>query len=256
MAVVGFVGWLACSSALAAELRFVTCPIYRDTDAGKKSGCWLADDPASGLRYDVSLAPTKPDWNHAVLVEGVEKPGMADACGGVVLDPVRVSILPGDCAQKQLPAEGYPSRVFKLPARNVRPSSEPRPVPPLPHDDRQFSLVYDFGKDFHVYQLDDYLLDEAITYIRHVRHTHPVHVVVTGHAATQPAMVSGTMMAESLALATQRAEKVAEALRRLGVPAASLEIRTATTDEPAAVPGADGLREPSRRRVDIDVLLH
>ena len=28
----------ALASAQPAQLRFVTCPVYRDTDAGKKSG--------------------------------------------------------------------------------------------------------------------------------------------------------------------------------------------------------------------------
>src|SRR5690606_1416098 len=41
-----------------AELRFVTCPIYRNTDAGRKSGCWLADSPEDGQRYDVTRSPT------------------------------------------------------------------------------------------------------------------------------------------------------------------------------------------------------
>ena len=54
--------------AQAAELRFITCPVYRDADAGKKSGCWLADNHEDGRRYDVSPSPIKPDWNYAVLV--------------------------------------------------------------------------------------------------------------------------------------------------------------------------------------------
>src|SRR5581483_9393417 len=78
-------------AAPAAELRFVTCPIYRDTDAGRKSGCWLADSPEDGRRYDVTPSPTKPDWNYAVLVEGRPSAHQTDVCGGVVLDPVRVS---------------------------------------------------------------------------------------------------------------------------------------------------------------------
>ena len=74
-------------------VRFVTCPVYRDTDNGRKSGCWLASDPASGIRYDVTAAPTKPDWNHAILVEGFVAKAAGDPCGGVVLEPARVSVL-------------------------------------------------------------------------------------------------------------------------------------------------------------------
>ena len=41
---------LASGTAHAQELRtFIACPVYRDTDAGRKSGCWLADDPTRAL---------------------------------------------------------------------------------------------------------------------------------------------------------------------------------------------------------------
>jgi len=119
-------------NAAPNELRFVTCPIYRDTDAGRKSGCWLADDPATSIRYDVSSAPSKPDWNYAVLVEGIvaATSPLQDTCGGLVLDPVRTSILPERCPRHMLPAEGFRGRPFSLPVRNVAPASVVRPVPP------------------------------------------------------------------------------------------------------------------------------
>ena len=62
---------LAAASSDVAHVSFVACPIYRDTNDGRKSGCWLVDEPSTGVRYDVTAAPTKPDWNHAVLVEGI-----------------------------------------------------------------------------------------------------------------------------------------------------------------------------------------
>lgn len=144
-------------------VRFITCPIYRDADAGKKSGCWLADDPASGTRYDVSLAPSKPDWNHEVLVEGRPSPSSRDACGGLVLGPVRTSILPGPCTRRMLPAEGYTGRKFVLPERNVAPMAIARTAPPPPYSARTFDLFYDFDSAFLIYQYDDYFLDQAIT---------------------------------------------------------------------------------------------
>lgn len=36
---------------LGEQQRFITCPIYRDTDAGRKSGCWLVDEGVSGQRF-------------------------------------------------------------------------------------------------------------------------------------------------------------------------------------------------------------
>jgi len=252
-AVLLLAGLIAAVAAAAEEqMRFVTCPVYRDTNAGKKSGCWLVDQRETGRRYDVSLAPTKPDWNRAVLVEGVVAEQQDNACGGIVLDPVRVSVLDSPCTRAMLPAEHYPGRVFHLPARNVRPLSESRPQPTPPYASRIFQLVFDYDSSFIVYQLDDYLLDEAISYIRAVA---PHRVIVTGHAATMPVIVSGVRLAESAALARQRAEHIGEALRRLGVPEAQLDVRWTKTGDVIDAEGADGLREPSRRRVDIEVVV-
>ena len=234
------------------SVRFITCPVYRDADAGKKSGCWLADERITGKRYDISMAPTKPDWNYEVLVEGYVAQGQLDACGGIVLAPARVSVLPGPCVRKMLPAEGYPGRVFVLPERNVRPLSEARAVPPGPYQTRTFHLLFDFDKAFMVYQLDDYLIDQALTYIRAVN---PARVIVTGHAATIPDDVSGRMIAENPKIAQQRAEIIAESLRRLGVPDDRLDVRWAIDAQPVAAEGADGITESSRRRVDIEVVV-
>jgi hypothetical protein len=236
----------------AEQLRFITCPIYRDADAGKKSGCWLVEDAATGIRYDVSPSTTKPDWNHEVLVEGIVGARQDNPCGGVVLDPARVSILPGACTRHSLPAEGFPGRPFVLPPRNVRPMSEARAPIPQPWTDRSFHLQFEWNRSFAVYQLDDYLLDQAITYIRAVN---PRQIGITGYAATTPATVSGRVIAEQPEVARARAEMVAESLRRLGIPADKLRVEWHEAAEPAAIDAADGLSEASRRRVDIDVRL-
>ena len=244
---------VGCTATGAAEqLRFVSCPVYRDADAGRKSGCWLTDHAPSGIRYDISKAPTKPDWNYAVLVEGVVAESQDNACGGVVMDPVRVSVLAEPCTRHMLPAEGFPGRRFVLPARNVRPLSVARIPPPKPWNDRVFSLVFDFDRSFAVYQLNDFLMDQAIAWIRAVQ---PRQIIITGHAATTPVQVSGRTLAEKPEIAATRAEFVAESLRRLGVDGKILSVRTQLAAEPLAVEGADGLIEPSRRRVDIDVRL-
>jgi outer membrane protein OmpA-like peptidoglycan-associated protein len=246
---------LVATPALAqeTELRFISCPIYRDTDAGRKSGCWLADEHATGMRYDISRSPTKPDWNYEVLVEGRVAPGVSGNCGGVVMDPVRVSVLTsGNCPRHMLPAEGFAGDVFVLPPRNVRPLSVERALPPQPFTDKTFHILYDFNSTFLVYQLSDYLFDEAVTYIRGVK---PSRVTVTGWAATEPAIVSGRQIAEPPELARRRAEIIAEALARMGVSPDIIEVRSQTGAEPIAAEGADGLEEPSRRRVDIEVQL-
>ena len=62
---------LTAAADAAETVSFIACPVYRDTDAGRKSGCWLADESGTGRRFDISRAPSKPDWNHEILVEGV-----------------------------------------------------------------------------------------------------------------------------------------------------------------------------------------
>lgn len=237
------------AQAAGETVRFISCPIYRDVDAGRKSGCWLADERESGRRFDIGNAPTKPDWNHEVLVEG-KVSSAPDACGGVVLEPVRVSVLPGACTRQMMPAESFKGRAFVLPERNVRPVAVPRPAPQPPFTERSFFLLYDFNRDFLVYQLDDYLLDQAVTYIRGVR---PKRIVVTGFAATTPASVSGRKIAEDAAVAKSRAQSVTEALVRMGVDPKIVETKWQGAAAPAAAPGADGLVEASRRRVEIRV---
>jgi len=232
----------------AEQIRFVTCPIYRDTQAGRKSGCWLADNPATGIRYDVTSSPTKPDWNYAVLVEGMTSDTSENPCGGVVLEPARVSVLPEACTRHMLPAEDYPGRPFTLPERNVRPISEQRPIPAGPYETRTFHIFFEFNRHFVVYQYGDYLLDEAITWLRAAQ---PDKVVVTGYAAVEPVTVSGRTLSEDPEVARKRAETIGEALRRLGVAPEKLEVNWNTDPEPVDVAASDGIRSASLRRVEI-----
>ncbi|NML04359.1 hypothetical protein [Sphingomonas sp. G-3-2-10] len=228
-------------------VRFVACPVYRDTDAGKKSGCWLAEDPASGVRYDITSSPTKADWNHAVLVEGFVAQGQSDPCGGVVLDPVRVSVLEQGCTRHMLPAEGFPGRKFALPKRNVRPLYEERTKPAQPFAARTFVIPFDHGSSFVTYQLSDYYLDAAINYALDVQ---PATVTITGHAATRRERVSGFDLSEPRALAKARADAMARAFQLRGVTVA----RVATGRESSSADEAfDGLIAPSLRRVEISI---
>lgn len=245
---------LALAAPLAAQaqeaVRFITCPVYRDADAGRKSGCWLADDPASGMRYDVTQSPYKPDWNHEVLVEGRLAAGDANPCGGKVLDPVRTSVLPGECTRHMLPAEGYPGRKFVLPKRNIAPMSVARQAPPGPYAAQTFPIYFEFDRAFLLYQYGDYLLDHAVTWIRAAK---PKKLVVTGYAATVLEQVSGRRIAERPAVAHERAEAMATSLRRL-IPDVPVEVKwklraIATTD-----PDADGLPGQSQRRAEIQAI--
>ena len=230
-------------------LRFVGCPIYRDTDAGRKSGCWLIDDPASGVRYDVTAAPTKPDWNHAVLVEGLPAPSTGNPCGGVVIEPARVSVLELPCTRHMLKAEGFAGRRFALPARNVRPLYEARERPKPPFAIGRFTIPFDFGSDFIVYQLSDFYLDATINYALDVA---PARIAIAGSAQEAPETISGVMLREDAALARQRADKVRTALIQRGVPADRITL-VAPTSAPLVPEAFDGIASATPRRVDITI---
>lgn len=243
----------AAPSAVQAQeiVRFVACPIYRDADAGRKSGCWLADDPATGKRWDVSQSPYKPDWNFAVLVEGRVSDVKADPCGGPVLDPVRTSrLMDQPCVRHMLPAEGFTGRRYKLQGRYIDPLSVARKVPPGPYAEQTFPVYFEHDNDFLIYQYDDYLLDKAVTWIRAAK---PKKLVVTGYAATVPETVSGKAIAERPEVARERAETIAETLRRL-VPDVAIETKWQVRSQVTNEPDADGLPGQSQRRAEIRAL--
>ncbi len=238
-------------SAQAAEtgdlVRFVSCPVYRDADSGKKSGCWLATDPGSGQRWDVSQSPYKPNWDFAVLVEGRVSAASADPCGAPVLEPVRTSILPDPCTRHMLPAEGYKGRKFVLPPRNIQPLSVARDTPPGPYAERVFTTYFEFDRDFLVYQYDDYIIDKAVTWVRAAK---PTKLVVTGFAATEPETVTGQMLAERPEVARERAESIALTLRRL-LPELPVETKWELAAKPTDDPDADTIPGQSQRRAEI-----
>ncbi len=249
-----FLAALAAGSAVAQsqppELRFVSCPIYRDTDAGKKSGCWLVDDRENGQRYDVSLATTKPDLRHAVLVEGRVGGGGMTECGAQALTPLRVSVLwTVDCVPHIIPAESFTGRKYTLPKRNLRPMYEKYGAVAAVQS-QDFVVPFDYDSSFLTYQLGDYYVDQLIKF---AVGSHAKRVEITGFAATRPEQVSGVTLAEPAALAAQRAELVKQWLTGLGVPASVITIKTSTGPQAEANEAFDGLQGPSLWRVSVHV---
>jgi hypothetical protein len=85
---------LAAAPAPGERLSFVSCPIVRDTQSVP---CWLSEYQGElyylTIQSDVSAEVQPPMLGHRVLVEGV----ISDAtpiCGGIVLEPVRLSVMP------------------------------------------------------------------------------------------------------------------------------------------------------------------
>lgn len=233
---------------LGSTQSFVTCPVYRDTDMGRKSGCWLADDAAAEQRYDVTWAPIKPQVGKPVLVEGVVTED-ADTCGGVVLKPVRVSVLPGRCARSIIPPESYPGRPSPPPVEVLKPASEPRTLPPPPYDRREFQIYFEFGRDFLIYQHAEVVLEKVQLY---VKASQARQVVVSGFAATDPVVRSGRVLTEPQSLAQERASMVALALHRLGIPDAIVSTEAHGSPQVTDLE-AGKLPESSKRRVTITV---
>jgi hypothetical protein len=227
-------------------VSFIACPIYRDTDNGRKSGCWLATDPASGVRFDIARSRTKPQIGHEVLIEGTAAAG-EDACGGPLLSPAHVAVLDNVCPSVSLPAEGYPGRRFSVsPTAVLPPTDTPRPPISGPFIARDWAIEFGYSSDFLQYQYSEVILDEIA---RTVAAGHPKRVQVIGYAVTQQLLVSGHALREPRELARQRAEMVALALERLGVARPPMQVSWRLNPSPAAID--DAMPEPSRRRVEI-----
>ena len=116
----------AVQSAHAAQgnpLPFVTCPIVQDTPSVP---CWIANYRGEtyylGIQSDVSAPFNPPSLGHKVLVEGSVKKDAPRICGGLVVEPVTVSIMP------ELAPECEDMRVVD--PRYVLPFEPPRPPGP------------------------------------------------------------------------------------------------------------------------------
>lgn len=233
--------------AQADAVEFVSCPVYRDTENGRKSGCWLASDGATGVRYDVTDAANKPLVGKMVLVEG-EVAGTRDICGGVTLNPVRVAVLEETCPEMIIPPEGFPSKPSVLPAEFLQPLGVARKLPVAPFSPQTYEIGFTFNDDRLVYQVVETTLEKAMLYAvaskaRSVR--------ITGHADTKGFTVSGRRLAEPRTLAKARAEMVKLALVRLGVPEGSVKLDWRVDPQP--IDAAPSLVNASKRRVTVVV---
>lgn len=252
-AAVAFVLWAAVGQAAAAQAAsdyriFTTCPVYRDTDSGRKSGCWLAQSPDDGLQYDITAGPAKPDYAHAVLVEGRVSAKQDNACGGIVIDPASVSVLDTPCPRYIIPAEGYTGRKFVLPVTNIPPLGIDRPLDPGPFSRRTFRLFFEFDSSFITYQFTDYYLDNMVHWLRSAQ---PRRIVITGYGAIKPASVSGKDLAERRDIAKERAELVARSLQMLGFDRKMITTRVGGDSPPIEDETIAHLPQHSRRRVEV-----
>ena len=231
----------AAQDAPPGRRNFVACPIVRDTASVP---CWLAEHDGElyflTLQTDVS-APVTPPWlGHRVLVEGTAVPDRPRICGGIVLEPVVLSVLPeldAACNTPVLPAEDRYNLTFE-PPRPPGPSAgrlafadAAAPPPSQPDAPHAFALRYDFDGliVFRHAGVLTAILDAAKA--RGAR-----SVAITGHRGSV-LLSNGTTLVEQPAIARRRAEQVAELLRGAGLT--SVEYRVRWHDEAQAADGDD-----------------
>jgi hypothetical protein len=239
---------LAADEAPAERRNFVACPIVRDTASVP---CWLAEHDGElyflTLQTDVS-APVTPPWlGHRVLVEGAVAAERPRICGGVVLEPVVLSVLPeldASC-NTLLPAEEQYNLTFE-PPRPPGPSGgrlafAAAAAAARPEPAQAFALRYDFDGLIvfrHAGELTA-ILDAAKA--RRAR-----RVAITGYRGSV-LLSNGTTLVEQPAIARKRAEQVAELLRGAGLT--DVEYRVRHEDEAAAADGAAA----ALRRVTVEL---
>ena len=226
-------------SAPASRRNFVACPVVRDT---RTQPCWLAEYEGElyylGQQGGVANDFYPPQLGHLALVEGTV--GQGRVCGGIPLQPVKVSVL----------RELTPACRTMLPAEDgiEAPPSIAAPRGPAPSwvkadGPGDVTLYFDFDNDFFSLHVTVALTSLA----KHVTEAKPSRVEVTGFRASTR-LSNGQTLTEREGLGTIRARKVADTLAGLGVPAGLLAVRA-----PAEATSADGINDPWNRRVEIHV---
>lgn len=252
-------GVLACAPGLliaapppGTRISFVSCPIVRDT---RSVPCWLSEHEGDTyyltIQSDVSATVQPPMLGHQVLVEGV----VADAepiCGGIVLEPVRLSVMPERDANCNtlLPADERYTVDFN--PRPPGPSAGrlafapdptvPVEAPPVPEGPQVIELFFDFDKGVsfrHPAVLVDVIDTAGQIDARRMR--------VTGVRGAHR-LSDGTLLRESPGIGRRRAEEVAELLRGAG-----LDMRI-DVDWADGEPEADGVEDWRSRRVTVDLM--
>jgi hypothetical protein len=245
------IGTMAQAALAETRLNFVACPIVRDTASVP---CWLAEYDGTlyymGIQTDVSAEFQPPYLGHQVLVEAVvsDKPPI---CGGVVLEPIRISVMPelDATCNTMLPAEARYTIDF-----NPRPpgpsagrlafqGAPPAPPPPLrpPFEPREFQLYFDVDRGISFRHPG--VLNTIVAY---ARDTSAKRIVVTGRRGAT-LLSDGSQVIESDGVAARRAAEVVALLEGLDLGA---EVTSNASERPVA---ADGIDDWKSRSVSVRV---
>ena len=253
VALIALFATVTTSAAPPNHRNFVACPIVRDTSTVP---CWLAEYKGETyfltLQTDVSAPVNPPQLGHQVLVEGVvsDEPRI---CGGVVLKPVTLSVLPelDNSCSTILPAEERYNLTFE-PPRPPGPSkgrlafaqdpATPRPAPAvLAPGPRTFALQYDFDgligfrHGGQLGQIHDF-----------AQKTKATRIEITGYRAAS-LLSNETLFTEREDIGRRRAEQVASLLKDAGLSALTYDVRWEDAPKP------DGVNDARLRRADVTV---
>jgi hypothetical protein len=238
-------GSLACGPAAPSSLdaqrrNFVGCPIVRDTASVP---CWLAEYEGElyflTLQSDVS-APVTPPWlGHRVLVEGTvsDEPRI---CGGVVLSPVHLSVLPEPDAScnTMLPAEARYDLTFE-PPRPPGPSrgrlafDAPASSPPAPDTRSTLEFIVPYTFDGFVGFGHAQVLAEILDAARTVNAR---EIEIEGFRGVVR-LSNGQTLVEEPGIGRRRAEQVAMLLQGANLTTPAYTVRW--HDEAARATGVD-----------------
>jgi outer membrane protein OmpA-like peptidoglycan-associated protein len=233
------------AAALGQQRSFVSCPIVRDT---RTVPCFLAEYDGEvyylGIQQDITSDFHPPQLKHEALVEGTVVPGRR-VCGGIPLQPVSISVVKeiNLACNTLLPAEpgiDAPPAPRGAGPSSRRPDTVIAPGQPLTGR-REFTVLYSFNDDYLEFAANK-VVTEAASY---AKRTGASSVKITGYSAAS-LLSNGQRLTEKPWLAEKRAQNIATLMRGLGV--AILSVDWKIEGEPA-----DGLRDPSRRRVSIMV---
>jgi hypothetical protein len=232
------------------RLSFVACPIVRDT---RSVPCWLSEHDGElyylTIQSDVSAAVQPPMLGHQVIVEGV----VSDApriCGGVVLSPVRLSVMPeldANC-RTMLPADDRYTVDFnpRPPGPSAGrlafapdPAAPPRAPAARAQGRQAIEIYFDFDKGVSFRHPADLL---AI--LERAREIGATRGSVTGVRGAH-LLTDGTLLEESPSIGQRRAEEVARLLAGAGLTV------PLSVDWQDGKPDADGIDDWSSRRVTV-----
>jgi hypothetical protein len=233
------------------RISFVACPIVRDT---RSVPCWLSEYEGDTyyltIQSDVSAEVQPPMLGHQVLVEGVvsDKPQI---CGGLVLEQVRLSVLPERDANCNtlLPADERYTIDFN--PRPPGPSGgrlafDPVPgaatPPPPPVGPQTVQLYFDF--------------DDTVSFRHPAALVNLLDLAAKVKATTMKIsgvrgahlLSDGTLLEESATIGQRRAVEIADLLQGAG-----LDIETDVTWMDGRSE-ANGVDDWQSRRVTVELL--